>query len=168
MTDNPLMGGAADHDSLSEDAMRWTAEPAQPADSLTELFGDVIHVYTRSRAIADGALIEVPAALAREAGLPLSVALTAAAWADTVEWSDEDTDRQTVQDETGRLWDVLWMTSLNLRRRVSPSILRFPVELYRVPRDGRTRTARKTHVIAEITGGDNGEPVLNIAQYDED
>lgn len=148
--------------------MRWTAELERPADSLTEIFGDAIHVYTRAMAIEDGALIEVPADVAREAGLPLPVALTASAWADNVAWSEEDTEQQTVQDEKGRLWDVLWMTSVFLRRRRNPAILRFPVELRRVPRDGCSRTARKTYVVAEITAGDDGEPVLTISQYGED
>ncbi|MGW1614620.1 hypothetical protein ACWCQZ_35285 [Streptomyces sp. NPDC002285] len=49
---------------------------------LTELFGGevrVIDTYTRAQMITDGALKEVPAELAREAGFRVPVALTAAA-----------------------------------------------------------------------------------------
>ncbi|WP_330481339.1 hypothetical protein OH782_41275 (plasmid) [Streptomyces sp. NBC_01544] len=168
MTDKPLMDGAANPDRLSNDAMRWTPEPIRPAESLTEIFGEPIDVYTRAMAIEDGSLIEVPADVTQEAGLTIPVALTASAWADNVAWSDEDTDRQTVQDETGRLWDVLWMTGIALRRRRNPAILRFPVELHRIPRDGRSRDAKKTCVVAEIASGDSGEPVLTISQYGQD
>ncbi|MDX3771907.1 MULTISPECIES: DUF6573 family protein [unclassified Streptomyces] len=110
-----------------------------------------------------------PVDVAREGGrLTIHVALTASAWADNVAWSDADADQQTVQDETSRLWDVLWMTGIGLRRRRNPAILRFPVGLSRVPRDGRSRTAWKTCVVAEIAGGDNGSSVLTVSQYGQD
>nr|WTB28230.1 hypothetical protein OG781_00395 [Streptomyces sp. NBC_00830]WTB35851.1 hypothetical protein OG781_46185 [Streptomyces sp. NBC_00830] len=76
----------------SNDARRWRAEPVRPADSLTGIFGEPVDVHTRAMAIEDGALIEVPADVAREAGLTFPVVLTASAWADNVAWSDEDTE----------------------------------------------------------------------------
>jgi len=44
---------------------------------LRDLFGEVIHAYTRADAIADGAIVDVSAA-AREAGIRHPVALTRA------------------------------------------------------------------------------------------
>src|SRR5262249_50350265 len=46
-------------------------------DSITELFGPVIHSYTRARAIADGVLVDVSEAT-REAGLTFQIAVTQA------------------------------------------------------------------------------------------
>ena len=75
--------------------------------TVTELFGEVIYRYTRAQAIEDGVLVDV-SETAREAGFRWPVAMTSAAWADCVAWSEEDNQRQVNQDESGRLWDVLW------------------------------------------------------------
>ena len=71
-------------------------------------FGAPIFTYTRAQALADGVLVDA-GPLAREAGYRWPVALTAAAWADCVAWTDADSAAQVPQDETGRLWDVLFM-----------------------------------------------------------
>ncbi|MFI1177810.1 DUF6573 family protein [Streptomyces melanogenes] len=168
---NSLVPGASDRDSISKDAMRWTpAEQPTHTDALTELFGseaDVIHAYTRAQALADGFLMAVPADLAREAGFTVPVALTAAAWADCVEWSDEDSHRQTPQDETGRLWDVLTMTRFAIRRSRGEGN-RATVDLYRIPRGGKARQPRRVQLTAHIGPGDDAEPVMTIMQPDED
>lgn len=63
----------------------------------------------RADAIANGTLIEIPQMLRAELGY-LPVTFTAAAWADAVAWTDEDTARTgTPQDEEGRLLAVLAM-----------------------------------------------------------
>ncbi|MFI0743429.1 DUF6573 family protein [Streptomyces sp. NPDC021100] len=171
MTDKSLIDGATHFDdTVSDDAMRWTRtpepEPEASAASLTEVFGDPIHVYTRAQAFADGYLRAVPEGLWRETRFSVPVALTAAAWEDCVAWTDADSDRQVPQDEIGRLWDVLSMTRWAIGRNRNGS--RVDVELYRVPRGGRARTARHVRLVAEIGPGDNGEPVLTIRQPDED
>ena len=56
-------------------------------------FGKVISVYTRAQALADGVLIDA-GPMAREAGFRWPVAITAAAWADCVTWSDADSERR--------------------------------------------------------------------------
>jgi len=86
-----------------------------PTDDLESLFGNAICAYTRADAIADGTLVDVTET-AREAGFRLPVAMTAAAWADCVTWSETDNQRQTHQDESGRLWDVLWMAAITARK----------------------------------------------------
>ncbi|MFC7261464.1 DUF6573 family protein [Streptomyces lutosisoli] len=168
----PLMKGSADYDpTVSGDAMRWASEQEQQArtDALTELFGepvDIIHAYTRAQAIADGVLVEAPASLAREAGFAVPVALTSAAWEDCVAWDENDSRRQTPQDETGRLWDVLNMTRWAIGRSRGGD--RVTVELYRVPRGGRAERARRVQLVAQVGPGDTAEPVMTIMQPHED
>ena len=77
-------------------------------ESSTEsFFGKVISTYTRAQAIEDGVLIDA-GAMAGEAGFKWPVALTSAAWADCVAWTEEDSRQQVYQDESGRWWDVLY------------------------------------------------------------
>ena len=129
---------------------------------------NVIHVYTRAQALADGVLIDA-AELAREAGFRYPVALTAEAWAECVAWEQEDSQRQTHQDVTGRLWDVLWMASVAIRARGGTSqSSRIPFQLLVVPRDGKSRRAREVTLHVHIGPGDLGEPVLTIMMPGED
>ncbi len=133
-----------------------------PAD-LVEIFGEVISSYTRTQAIDDGMLIDV-SHTAQEAGFSFPVALTRAAWSDCVEWSEADSKRQTYQDESGRLWDVLWMASRAARR--GGQEIRF--QLYRVPRGGRGMRPRLVTLKAICGPGDEGEPVITIMMPTED
>lgn len=133
-------------------------------NSLAEFFGEPIYSYTRAQAIADGTLVNVTET-ALEAGFRIPVAMTAAAWADCVAWSDADSERQTHQDESGRLWDVLWMASLAARRAQGE---RCPFQLYRVPRGGRATRPRLTTLHMHIGPGDAGEPVITLLLPGED
>ena len=133
-----------------------------PAD-LAEIFGEVISSYTRTQAIDDGILVDV-SHTAQEAGFSFPVALTRAAWSDCVEWSEADSKRQTYQDESGRLWDVLWMASRAARR--GGQEIRF--QLYRVPRGGRGMRPRLVTLKAICGPGDDGEPVITIMLPGED
>lgn len=129
---------------------------------------DVISAYSRAQAIEDGMLADV-SATAREAGLTFPVALTQAAWMDCVHWTDDlDRRKGTVQDEDGRLWDVLWMlrTAIKRSRANDRSEIRFG--LHRVPTEGRGRKARPVMLKALCGPGDNGEPVITIMMLDED
>ena len=75
--------------------------------SAESFFGNVISTYTRAQAIEDGVLVDV-GSTANEAGFKWPVALTSAAWADCVAWTDDDSQKQVHQDQSGRLWDVLY------------------------------------------------------------
>ncbi|GAA1590528.1 DUF6573 family protein [Streptomyces globosus] len=165
MTDKTLIGGTANPDNLGPDAMRWTPEPEQPAVSVTELVGEAIHGYSRARALADGVLVAVGDDIAREAGFTVPVALTAAAWADCVAWTDED-NRQTYQDESGRLWDVLWMTHYAIQR--SDGGRSCTVELCRVPRDGESRESEQVRLVATCGPDGEGRPVITISLPGDD
>jgi len=64
-------------------------------------FGNAISTYTRAQAIEDGVLID-PGTMAKEAGFnKWPVALTANAWADCVAWTDDDSEQQVHQDQSG-------------------------------------------------------------------
>lgn len=152
--------------SVSEDAMRSIPAAAAESAADTGPFGPIIDMYTRADAIADGTLIAAPESIAAEAGLPLSVALTQAAWADCVQWSDADSARQVPQDEEGRLWDVLYMSAFTARRYRGE--MTFIVQVYRVPRAGRARAARPVELKFSFHAGDNGEAVATISLPDED
>lgn len=125
----------------------------------------LIHSYSRAQAIADGTLTEVPEKIAREVGWTCHVAFTRAAWEDCVAWDDTDNDRKgTVQDETGRLWDVLWMASRFTKGKRESRAL-FPV--HRTPRPGRATAPRKVILAAVAGPGDDGELIITIMQAGE-
>lgn len=129
---------------------------------LTELFGEVIHSYTRAQAIEDGTLVDV-SELAREAGFTWPVAMTRTAWAEAVEWNDSN---RGCQDETGRLWDVLMMAHFAIKR--SRGGLRLPYEIVRVPNTARATVPRLCRLVLHSGPGDNAEPVLTIMLPGED
>ncbi|RKR92694.1 hypothetical protein BDK92_7172 [Micromonospora pisi] len=127
---------------------------------------DIIHRYTRAQALADGTLIDA-GPLAREAGFRWPVALTAAAWADCVAWTDADNKRKgAIQDETGRLWDVLNMARFAAARSGGGNRILF--QLVRVPVAGKATRPRLVTLALMAGPGDNGEPVMVIGTPDED
>src|SRR6266478_9629543 len=86
--------------------------------------GERMYSYSRAEAIADGVLVDLTTAtddkgqlLCQQAGFKVPVAITRAAWAETVEaggtWKPtgdgEVLELKGGQSLTGRLWDVLWM-----------------------------------------------------------
>jgi hypothetical protein len=135
-------------------------------DPMTEFFGEVISTYSRAQAIEDGVLVDV-GEMAIEAGFRIPVALTSAAWSDCVVWSDADSERQVYQDQSGRLFDVLYMAHHAIRSSRSGGD-RLTFELYRVPRDGKSTKAAITTLKLIVSPGDQGEPVVTILLSDED
>lgn len=131
--------------------------------SLSPLFKDfdVIHVYTRAQALADGVLLDV-SETAREAGFRVPVALTAAVWADCVSW-DKSVESYP-QDEAGRLWDVLYLAAFEARRRRNAQVVPFGV--LRVPHRGTK--PELVQLTLHIGPGDDAEPVITIMQPGED
>ena len=119
---------------------------------------DVFHAYTRQQAIADGVLIDVSTP-AREAGFRFPVAVTSAVWAEYVAVPDGAEG----QDESGRLWDILWMLRHAIKQKSHMRTLMFVVLVKNddcCPRGVRLKS---------ICGpGDDGEPVITILLPDED
>lgn len=124
---------------------------------------EVLSFYGRQQAIEDGTLVDI-SAKARKVFGGLPVAMTRTAWADTVEWPEDD--MQAMQDEEGRLHDVLWMAFLAVRRNRDTS--RFTYELYRIPRDGHSTAATPVRLECVLSGDDAGDPVVTIQFPGED
>lgn len=121
---------------------------------------DVVFSYSRAQAIADGVLHDA-SALAEEAGFRYPVALTAAAWADCVAWP---AGRCGVgQSEKGRLWDVLYMARLAIKRATGPMV-QFTVL---VAHAGGCRP-QPIRLKMMVGPGDELEPVITIMLPSED
>ncbi|WP_029131781.1 DUF6573 family protein [Sedimenticola selenatireducens] len=134
-------------------------------------FGEVISTYTRAQAIEDGVLIDA-GPIAKELGFKFPVAMTAAVWADCVAWTDSDSQKMPFQDQSGRLYDVLFMAAFAIQTseessdRLLYGMLRY--ELYRVPRDGFSTEAKPVTLKLIIGPGDHGEPVITVLLLTED
>ena len=123
-------------------------------DPMRELFGEVIHTYTRAQALADGSLIDVTETAA-EAGFRLPVAVTRTVWLRYCEWPEE---LGTGQSTEGRLWDVLWLAVWAARTAAEPSA-RITYTLGVVPVDDPEGDPVDVRLWAAITGeGAGGAP----------
>jgi hypothetical protein len=119
---------------------------------------DFIFAYTRKQAIEDGVLIDVTG-LAKEAGFRVPVALTTAAWAECVTVPAGLGD----QDETGRLWDVLWMCRMSASRNLADPEILFHLLV-------KKRTGESETVMLKAVCGpdDDASPCVTIMLPDED
>jgi hypothetical protein len=127
----------------------------------------IIFAYTRAQAIADGVLVDLTATAEwMEAGFTYPVACTHTVWEKYIEWNAEDNQRQTYQDQTGRLWDVLYMLRVAIRRSAGGDQLLFTLHV--VPRDARGRSAKRVELKAVCGPGDQAEPVITIMLPNED
>ncbi len=135
-------------------------------DPMTELFGEVIFTYSRAQALEDGVLVDA-GEMATEAGFRFPVAITAAAWSDCVVWTDADSAGQVHQDQSGRLWDLLFMAHHAIRSSRSGGD-RLTFQLCRVPRDGKSTEPAITTLKLIVGPGDEGEPVVTILLLNED
>ena len=117
-------------------------------------FGEVISVYSRAQALEDGMLVDC-SALAREAGIRFPIALTRAAWDLCVALSPAA--ERACNDETGRLWDVVWMLSCAIRSGGGGTEVAFEIRCV-------TTSARPSLVrLKALCGpGDDAEPVVTI------
>ena len=125
---------------------------------------DLIHTYTRAEAIEDGVLVDV-SETAREAGFRYPVALTRAVFEKCVAVPDF---LEGVQDERGRLWDVLWVVRSAIRS-ASPgeSTVRFRLYVRNTLRE-RLTAKDLVDLKAHCGPGDTPEPVVTIMLPEED
>jgi hypothetical protein len=140
---------------------------------LTEFFGEPIAVYSMEQALADGVLVDA-GALAADL-FTWRVLLTQAVHADCVSWTDADGETTGAhgQSETGRLWDVLWMTFVALRHLPRDANPGSPVAvpMYRISREAPSAVEPAPELVtlkAMVGIGDDGEPVLVIGFPEED
>jgi hypothetical protein len=122
---------------------------------------EVIYVYTRARAIADGAQVEVTST-AQEAGICFQVFLTRTVYDSYVTVPPNVSG----QDEAGRLWDILTLCRLAIRR-ARPGCDRLQFALY-VRNDDRR--PRLVELIAHCGAldVDDPQPAITIMMPDED
>lgn len=128
---------------------------------------EVISSYSRAQAIADGVLIDA-SMTATEAGFRYPVALTAAAWAVAVNWDHENGE---YQDQAGRLWDVVFMAGIAVRRnrgKHAEETDRIAFSVYRIPNVRDAVEATEVELTIALSGGDDGEPVMTIMLPHED
>jgi hypothetical protein len=120
---------------------------------------DLIHSYTRAQAIEDGFLVDV-STTAKEAGLRFPVALTRTVWGQYVEVPDGVEG----QDEAGRLWDILWMLAVAIKRSKEPGdTMQF--QLY-VRNDNRR--PRLVTLKAVCGPNDDASPCITVMLPEED
>jgi hypothetical protein len=120
---------------------------------------DLIHSYSRARAIEDGVLIDV-SAVAREAGIRFPLALTAAVWAKCV----AVLPGVVCQDEAGRLWDVLFLLRYGIQRAAGRVVL-YSLHVRNSSRSGAPPLVRLRAVCGPC---DQGEPVITVMLPKED
>ena len=121
---------------------------------------EVISVYTRAQALEDGVLVDV-SEMAKEAGIKFPVALTRTVYGQYVEVPEG----VTCQDESGRLWDILWMF------RCAAAQFRGDTLLFKfyVRNQNRELDRRDLVTLKAICGpGDDAEPVITIMLPEED
>jgi len=120
---------------------------------------DLIYRYTRVQALEDGVLVDV-SATAHEAGFTCPVAVTATVWAMVESIPPKF---QGCQSVSGRLWDLVYMAVMEIRRHRGESGTEL---LYRFI----MHHGRQTYVTLKIvfSSGDNGEMVVTIMLPDED
>jgi hypothetical protein len=142
-----------------------------PCSCLEDLFGPVIHSYTRAEAIADGTLIDLGAfsfrenlTILQESGIKFPTAITRAAYNRAVQ--EDGRDLPPCQDLSGRMWDLCYM--LRLAARGGGSEIRFKLCVWNWV--GSTdRTRHETITLKAVCGpGDTAEPVITIMLPEED
>lgn len=128
---------------------------------------EVIHRYTRADLVRDGFLVEVPEAIAKECGFRVPVGILREVWEDAVAWSEADSERQTHQDESGRLFDVLFMAA-HAARRAPGNTDTVLFKVARIPRDGKATQPELVEFRSIIGPGDDPRPVITILEIDQD
>ena len=133
-------------------------------DSLFE-DADLIHSYSRKQAIEDGVLVDLmqaeTEALVKEAGFRYPIAMTSAAYFETV--GPIDGELPSGQDRTGRLWDVLMVLKAAIRNTKG--------ETDRILFEVRVWNGKKHDIVrlwSLVGPGDTMDPVLTIMCEDED
>lgn len=118
-----------------------------------------IHSYTRAEAIEDGFLVDV-SDTAKEAGFRYPVALTATVYKGYVEVPEGVEG----QDESGRLWDILFMCRHAIRRSKGEGSTCFFYLLVRNDNKG----AKRVRLKAVCGANDDLSPCITVMMPDED
>ena len=129
--------------------------------TMEEIFGAPIYTYTRAQAIADGFQVEV-STVAKEAGIKFPVFLTRAVYDAYVAVPPG----VTCQDESGRLWDIVWMLRCSLGKAQAGQD-RLPFSLY-VRNDNRRAKLIRLAATCGPKDIDDPQPAITVMLPDED
>jgi hypothetical protein len=126
------------------------------AAQINDPFADckVISVYTRAQAIEDGMLVDV-SIYAKGLGFRFPVAVTKPVWDSYISW--DNAQERAYQDETGRLFDVLWVAMIKAQH-TKGSHSTFDIAC--IPR-GKMET-KTVSLKFDCGPGDQGEPVITV------
>lgn len=128
---------------------------------------DLVSAYTRQQAVEDGVLVDVTET-AQKANIRFPVALTRAVFEDCVAWSKKDAkESRHLQDESGRLWDVVWLLYLAMRSAKNQQS-EVVFQLHRIPRPGSESKKKQVQLRAQVHPGDHAEPVVTVMLLHED
>jgi hypothetical protein len=138
----------------------------QPTESLSDMFKNVIDIYTRAQALADSVLIDITET-AKEAGVVYPTAVTQALWDGYIVAPDE---LKGIQDMQGRLWDVLTMFTFTVKAMKKANIdmaesqkdtaqTLYFMTIFQMPSKTGTPKMRTIPLKAVCSPGDNAEPV---------
>ncbi|MCP4580570.1 MAG: hypothetical protein GY839_03060 [candidate division Zixibacteria bacterium] len=120
----------------------------------------IIYAYTRTQAIDDGVLDDV-SKLAKEAGFKFPVAVTCGLWAEVIK--PDEASKAIGQSETGRLWDILMILRVAIRKSDNTDIILFsPLFVF----NGEQPIAKQLKAVCGP--GDDFEPVITIMLPNED
>lgn len=124
-------------------------------------FWEVIHIYSRAQALADGTLIAANPELLAQASFIYPVAYTSAVYADCIAWSDE---AEPPQDQLGREWDVLFMLHFAIKNQLGGDTVSFGIRRI-APRH---RKPSSVGLVAKVGPGDDAELVITVMLPGED
>ena len=121
----------------------------------------IIYAYTRAQAVADGVQVEV-STVAREAGITFPVFLTRPVFDAYVAVPTG----VTAQDESGRLWDILWMMRHAIRK-CEAGRTEIPVLVF-VRNDERQPRLVTLKAVCGPLDIDDPQPAITVMLPDED
>ncbi len=137
-------------------------------DAMTEMFGEVIHTYSRREALADGVLVDV-SEMASEAGFKFPVAVTQRLHAEVL--TPDPRAEEFGQSFDGRCWDALHMLHMAIKgvlpKKTYPCGAGEATE-YQCYFVMKARQRRLLTLKAVCGPGDDMEPVITIMLPDED
>lgn len=119
-------------------------------NTITEIFGEVIHSYTRAQAIKDGVLVDLSGLFPADTRLyKYPVACTSELWS-LIEGDSA----------AGYVWDLCYMSANAITQRIDASSHYFACILPRSIKDWlRTKEYRLKIIVGP---GDHAEPVITI------
>ena len=121
----------------------------------------IIYSYTRKQAVEDGEQVEV-STTAAEAGIRFPVFLSRRVW-DTYVTVPEGVE---LQDEAGRLWDIVWMLRFAIKAMRDGSD-RVAYQLY-VRNDNRRPRLVKLEAVCGPLDMDDDRPAITVMMPGED